>query len=154
MAHPYRAVLVLSLGLLLAACSRTQFQDAQGGTVDWDGLRGQWVVVNYWALWCEPCRKEVPELNNLDQRPDVTVLGVNFDGKEGKALRQAIRKMGIDFRVLTTNPAKRFGWETPIVLPVSMLVNPEGKLVEARFGAQTEQGLLARIRRAGDGKER
>jgi len=146
----FRIALLLTLALL-AGCSRPQFQDARGGTVDWHSLRGQWVVVNYWALWCEPCHKEVPALNNLDQRPDVTVLGVNFDGKTGKALRGAIRKMGISYRVLTVNPAKQFGWETPIVLPASLLVNPEGKLVEARFGVQTEKGVMARIRKSEDG---
>ncbi len=142
---------LLLMLVILAGCSRTRFEDARGGTVDWQSLRGQWVVVNYWALWCEPCHKEVPALNNLDQRPNVTVLGVNFDGKTGGALRQAIHKMGISYRVLTSNPAKKFGWESPIVLPVSLLVNPEGKLVEARFGAQTEAGLMARIHQAEGG---
>lgn len=142
----FRVMLLLSF-ILLAGCSRTHFKDAQGQTLDWSSLRGQWVVINYWASWCQACGKAVPELNNLDQRANVTVLGVNFAGKKGAALQRAIRKMGIQYRVLTQNPAKALGWETPIVLPASLLVNPQGKLLEARFEATTEKAIMARIRK-------
>lgn len=142
-----RTVLLLSF-LLLAACSRTHFRDAQGKTLEWSSLRGQWVVINYWATWCKECKEAIPELNNLDQRPNVTVLGVNFPGKQGAALRQAVEKMGIQYRVLTQNPAKALGWETPIVLPASFLVNPKGKLLEARFDATTEKAIMDRIHKA------
>ena len=137
---------VLGLVLLLTGCSRGTFQDAQGRTLDWGSLRGQWVLVNYWATWCQPCYQEVPELNNLDQAPEITVIGVNYDGLQGERLDQAISKMAIHFRVLTSDPGQRFGWSQPVGLPASFLVNPDGELAEARFGRQTRAGILARIR--------
>jgi thiol-disulfide isomerase/thioredoxin len=50
-------------------------------------LRGQWVVINYWAIWCKPCIQEIPELNALNELPEVTVLGVNYDGAAAEELR-------------------------------------------------------------------
>src|SRR3546814_7187463 len=53
-------------------------------------LEGQWLVINYWAEWCAPCRTEIPELNALDKQlksQSASVLGVNFDGLRGSELR-------------------------------------------------------------------
>jgi thiol-disulfide isomerase/thioredoxin len=44
---------------------------------------GQWRVVNYWAIWCAPCREEIPELNALDRNAELLVYAVNYDGKKG-----------------------------------------------------------------------
>ncbi len=128
--------------VLLAACDRAAFEDARGDTLNWDDLRGQWVVVNYWAEWCKPCLEEIPELNRLDRSERITVLGVNFDGITGQPLRDVARKMDIDFRLLAEDPGPKLGWDLPVGLPASFVVNPDGELVETRFGAQTEDGLM------------
>ena len=41
---------------------------------------GQWRIINYWAIWCAPCREEIPELNELDRSTELVVLAVNYDG--------------------------------------------------------------------------
>jgi len=61
--------------LLLVACA-DQDQTTTFHSADY---RGQWVVINYWAEWCKPCIKEIPELNGLDRREGYRVLGANFD---------------------------------------------------------------------------
>lgn len=139
-----RATLTLGvLVLVMAGCSgETSFPTAQGEPVVWEELRGDWVFVNYWAEWCEPCYKEIPELNRLDEESGVTVLGVNFDGEEGDSLRTLMNDMGIRFRVLGKDPAAEFGWEQPLSLPATMVVNPEGELMEARFGEQSYEELM------------
>ena len=48
---------------------------------------GRWRVINYWAIWCAPCREEIPELNALDDRTDLMVFAVNYDGQNGEALQ-------------------------------------------------------------------
>lgn len=151
MKHPVKWAGLL-LCLWLSGCSRhLSLSDASGNTLDWASLRGQWVVVNYWAEWCGPCHREVPELNRLNEDSQVTVLGVNYDGKQGAALKQAISAMGIHYRVLTGNPGRQLGWKLPLNLPATYLIDPQGKLEEVRFGAQTRQGLLQRIRQGASG---
>lgn len=134
--------IVLFALVILAGCERTTFQDAQGNSLDWEDLRGQWVVVNYWAEWCKPCLEEIPELNALDDAKKATVLGVNFDGVTGQDLRDLGRKMDIRFRMLAEDPGPKLGWKLPMGLPASYVVTPDGELLEARFGPQTKDGLL------------
>jgi len=52
-------------------------------------FRGQWVVLNYWATWCAPCRKEIPELSALhQQRQDVTVLGIAYEDVDAEMFEE------------------------------------------------------------------
>lgn len=133
--------LIPLLALLMAGCSQTELPTASGNPVVWENLRGQWVLVNYWAEWCKPCRQEIPELNALDRHADITVLGVNFDGVVGQPLTELGASMGIEFIMLSSDPGPGFGWQTPMALPATFVVTPDGELLEARFGPQTESQL-------------
>lgn len=142
----YPALMVLALALGLAGCDSTQFQKADGQNLAWDSLRGEWVLVNYWAEWCKPCLEEIPELNALDREDDISVLGVNFDGIQGQELVELGDRMGIDFTMLAEDPGPQFGWKLPVALPATFVVKPDGELLEARFGPQTEEQLKELIR--------
>ncbi|SFM49088.1 TlpA family protein disulfide reductase [Marinobacter zhejiangensis] len=137
--------LLVAGALLLGGCGNSQLPVAEGGSVDWDDLRGQWVLVNYWAEWCKPCREEIPELNALDADAGVTVLAVNFDDIQGQALIDLGQDMGITYTMLTQDPGPDFGWDLPVGLPATFIVDPQGALVQARFGPQTEEQLRALI---------
>jgi thiol-disulfide isomerase/thioredoxin len=133
------------LVLALAGCEKIELERADGPKMNWDMLRGQWVLVNYWAEWCKPCLEEIPELNELDKAPDIAVLGVNFDGVRGEELERLGERMGIEFTMLAEDPGQKLGWQTPVALPATFIVNPEGDLLEARFGPQTEADIRALI---------
>ncbi|HCW90099.1 MAG TPA: TlpA family protein disulfide reductase [Marinobacter sp.] len=133
--------MILLAGILLAGCEKRALQTASGQTLEWGELEGQWVLVNYWAEWCKPCLEEIPELNALDQDPYITVIGVNYDEVQGPALQDLGRRMGIRYTMLAEDPGPLIGWDTPVALPATMVLNPAGDLVEARFGPQTEQQI-------------
>ncbi|MHA6494760.1 TlpA disulfide reductase family protein [Pseudomonas borbori] len=135
-------------GLILAGCSEEVGIDQHGQKVAAERLEGQWLVINYWAQWCAPCRSEIPELNTLaGQLADqsVTVLGVNFDGLQGDELAKASQELGIEFTVLAEDPAPRFNLPRSEVLPVTYLVDPQGQMRERLLGEQTAAGLTARL---------
>lgn len=132
---------------LLAGCGGPQLPTAGGDSIDWESLRGQWVMVNYWAEWCKPCREEIPELSALDGNNGITVLAVNFDDVQGEALIELGQAMDIRYTMLTRDPGPEFGWQTPVGLPATFIVDPQGELFEARFGPQTEAQLRALIGR-------
>lgn len=136
----YRIGIILAL-LILAGCENHRFAKPDGTVLDWNSLRGHWVLVNYWAEWCKPCLEEIPELNNLDRAPAIVVLGVNFDGIQGQELMDLGKSMGIKYGMLAEDPGPEFGWKTPVALPATFVINPEGELVEARFGPQTEEDI-------------
>jgi len=127
------------LALALTACTA---DTDQSGDTTLSEFRGQWLVINYWAQWCAPCIEEIPELNALaTARPDIQVLGVNFDGAEGEDLAQQERELGVAFRTLASDPAAELGIERPNVLPTTLLVNPEGSVATSMVGPQTLESL-------------
>lgn len=130
----YFSLLLLTLG----ACSPA---DKNAGTLQLDELRGQWVVINYWAVWCKPCIQEIPELNKLAELPQVTVLGVNYDGISGDELTQQVQKLGVAFPTLAVDPAAQLGIARPVVLPTSLVLDPQGKLQGTLVGPQTLETL-------------
>ncbi len=131
--------LLLASVLLLAGCDNA----ARAPSVaQLDELRGQWVVINYWAKWCTPCIKEIPELNQLDQRyPQVTVVGVNYDGATGEVLTTQIQALGIEFASLPQDPAPALGAPRPLVLPTTIILNPQGQISATLVGPQTLASL-------------
>lgn len=110
---------------------------------------GDWTFVNYWAEWCKPCIKEIPELNLLHLRAGVRVLGVNYDGAVGTELQTQLDRLGVAFPTLDADPAARYGTARPQVLPTTLVIDPQGKLREILVGPQTEASLLAAAGLAG-----
>lgn len=136
-----KALSVLLLSLALSACGPATTPGGTSGQLD--ALRGQWLVINYWAIWCKPCIREIPELNALAKLPGVTVLGVNFDGESGEELKQQVQKLGIEFATLDKDPAGELGTERPLVLPTTLVIDPAGQLRDTLVGPQTLASLAA-----------
>ena len=138
-----RIVLIIAAALLLMACD-TAKGPQQTATASLDALRGQWVVINYWARWCKPCVKEIPELNKLDQKhADVTVLGVNYDGATGDDLAAQLAEFTVEFANLEADPAARLGVPRPVVLPTTLVLDKAGRVVDTLVGPQTLASLEA-----------
>ncbi|MDD0842502.1 TlpA disulfide reductase family protein [Pseudomonas sp. Gutcm_11s] len=148
MGRPLQMVMGLCAGLLLAGCAEDWGVDQHGRKVTAEQLDGQWLVVNYWAEWCKPCRTEIPQLNRLEaelQGKGARVLGVNFDALQGEKLSQAATAFDIRFTVLAQDPAPRLELPRNDVLPVTYIIDADGRLRERLVGEQTAAGLQARL---------
>lgn len=143
-------MLVLSAALLalLSACGDTQLKTLSGSDLSWKQQRGQWVFINYWAQWCQPCRKEIPELNQfaVQHKGEAVVLGVNFDNPEFQELEKQTRAMAIEFTQLLHDPSAALGFERPEVLPATYVFDPKGVYQGVMVGPQTEASLGARLK--------
>ncbi|MFV2090870.1 MAG: TlpA family protein disulfide reductase, partial [Pseudomonadales bacterium] len=98
-----------------------------------------WLVINYWAEWCAPCRKEIPELNRLHSErasSGVVVLGVNYDGIKGDSLATLTKELGIEFPVLVEDPRRRWNLDPPSILPSTLIINHRGELQQVLVGPQ------------------
>ncbi|MFT4744789.1 MAG: thiol-disulfide isomerase/thioredoxin [Nitriliruptoraceae bacterium] len=110
-----------------------------GRTMSLGELRGQVVVVNFWASWCAPCRAEQPDLNEarlrLEEEP-VTFIGVNIDDTEPNALAHE-REFAVAYPSLfdpDVSFAARFGSVGPRSIPTTILLDAEGRVAIRLFG--------------------
>jgi peroxiredoxin len=93
-------------------------------------LRGQVVLVNFWATWCGPCRQEMPHLNRLYDKyrsSGFVMLGVNIDDEPEKAIGLA-NKLGLHFPVLLDNDKKVSRLYDLSTMPSTVVIDRDGKV--------------------------
>jgi len=120
-------------------------QDMHGKQHKLSDYRGQWVLVNYWATWCPPCREELPDLevfHNANQGRAV-VLGINMEDIDLESLKEFVEEQFLSFPILMAGPqpdkSQRIG---PVPgLPTSYLVSPTGKIVARQSGPVTAEAI-------------
>ena len=125
-----------------------QVTTLDGKAYDLAQHRGKWVVVNFWATWCKPCVKEMPDLSALDaMRDHIEVLGLAYDDTDPKDIRAFLQEHPVAFPIAivdTFDPPKSFA--TPRGLPTTYLIGPDGKLVKkfmAPISAADIEGAIA-----------
>lgn len=136
------------LAIAVNGCGQPDFTDAFGNAFDWADFRGRWLVVNYWAQWCEPCLKEIPELNALHRERDnsnISVVGVNFDRPRQSELQRQIKALSIGFPVILNDDGGKIAYLEPAGLPVTYIFGPEGELAMTLAGPQTRDSIKQRI---------
>jgi|TARA_B110000305_G_scaffold103642_1_gene116485 thiol-disulfide isomerase/thioredoxin len=142
--HMKRCFLILAC-VLLIGCERPVFDVVGGSGFSDSDLKDRWLVINYWATWCGPCITEIPEFNELhhDQGAELRVLGVNFDAPSEASVQQAdLKKMKIEFPVVIQDPAARYGYDVPSVLPTTVIVRPDGTIAAQLVGPQTKAAVM------------
>jgi len=118
-------------------------QQLHGETVSLSDFRQKWVVLNYWATWCAPCRKEIPDLTSLHEaRDDVVVLGLAFEDTEMENFDEFLEEFHPSYPILLVDvyaPPEPFG--APKVLPTTIILNPEGYPVKTYLGPVTRESI-------------
>ena len=128
--------------LLLFACQKNDIEVFNGSNTNLDKLQGNWVVINYWADWCAPCIKEIPELNEFaNENKDILVFTFNFDQLDQEDLAPVANKFNIKVPSLVTHPRDIWGIQTPPAVPATFFINPDGELSLSLFRPQTKDAL-------------
>jgi thiol-disulfide isomerase/thioredoxin len=140
---------LLATAMLLAASPDTGavvWTDSSGHTRTLEDYRGDVVVLNFWATWCQPCVKELPLLSRIQRDyaiDGVRVIGVSADeAARADQVMEFARKRKVNFPILlgaTTTQMKSLGLGE--ALPATAVLNRDGEIV-ARFRGVIEKGDL------------
>ena len=128
--------------LIIISCQNNDIDVYNGPDSSIDKLNGNWIVINYWADWCAPCIKEIPELNEFAyENKDLLVYTFNFDQLDEEELAPIAKKFNIQVPSLISHPRDIWGIQTPPAVPATFFINPNGNLVLSLFRPQTKDAL-------------
>ena len=110
------------------------FQDAGGKPLSLANWRGRTVLLNLWATWCVPCRKEMPALDALQQKlggPDFQVVAVNIDTRDPDKPKAFLKELGIDKLAYYADPTAKTFQDLKAIgrafgMPTTLLVDRQG----------------------------
>jgi thiol-disulfide isomerase/thioredoxin len=117
------------------------------GTFDLASKAGKWVVVNFWATWCAPCLKELPDFSAFNQqREDVEVIGLAFEEIEPAAMRVFLQARPVSYPIAIVDVYQPpMDWAVPRGLPMTYLIDPQGVVAKRFLGPVTSLELAAVI---------
>ena len=128
--------------LIVISCQNNDIEIFNGPDTNLNKLNGNWIVINYWADWCAPCIKEIPELNEFaKENNDLLVFTFNFDQLDEDDLKPVAKKFNIEVPSIVSHPRDIWGIQTPPAVPATFFINPDGNLALSLFRPQTKDDL-------------
>ena len=120
------------------ALSEVRFQDANGTEKTLSDWRGKVVLVNLWATWCAPCRKEMPALDRLQKElgsSKFEVVAISIDRTGLAGARKFLDETGVKNLALYADPTTKLSSVLKAVgLPVTVLIDAEGREIGRLVG--------------------
>lgn len=119
----------------------------EGGVMHLDKLNGKPIVVNLWATWCAPCRREMPLLRDFQQRnPNVELIFVN-QGESEYIVRSYLKQENLQLENVLLDSEMQMAQKTASpAFPTTLFFNEKGVLVDRRVGALSAATFAERVR--------
>jgi thiol-disulfide isomerase/thioredoxin len=112
--------------------------DTAGATGALEDYRGQWVLLNFWATWCAPCRKEMPHLSALQTElggEAFEVVTIATGRNPPQAMQRFCEEIGVTNLPLHMDPKQQLAREMAVMgLPITVILNPEGQEIARMRG--------------------
>jgi peroxiredoxin len=121
-----------------------------GRTVKLSDFRGKFVLLNFWATWCAPCRVEMPWLVELDKkyRPQgLVIVGVSIDDPgEDERVKQFIQERSVAYTILLGNQSVGDAYGGLRFLPETFFIDREGRIIKNTYGIRKQADLEEEIK--------
>ena len=119
----------------------------EGGVVRLDSFKGKVVVLNFWATWCPPCRKEMPLLESTYKRYQengLVILGINYNEDRERVLKFT-QEMGVTFPVILDKELKLTRRYGVLSLPATFFIDKKGIIRGQHKGEIVEEIIATKV---------
>lgn len=121
-----------------------------GKTIKSSSLKGNVVVLNFWATWCQPCRGEIPELNEFAANSKAIVVGIALDQEGIKTVRPFVKDLQINYTVLLGDE-EIFQQFNGVGIPYTLVLDRSQRIVRIYRGPATKESLEQDLRQIEQG---
>ncbi|MEM8801640.1 MAG: TlpA disulfide reductase family protein [Pseudomonadota bacterium] len=137
-----------------AEVSGAAFTHAEGGEFTLGDFDGKYVLVNFWATWCAPCRKEMPMLSELQTEfggDDFEVLTIATGRNDLVGIKRFFDEISVDNLPLYLDPRQTLAREMAVLgLPITLILDPEGREIarmrgDAEWNSDSAKAIIAAL---------
>lgn len=120
------------------------WKDSTGAVVDLDSYHGSVTLINFWATWCGPCKRELPDLVSLSREMagrKVKFIGVSTDRGPGVLddVRSFVREHDIPYQIVVSNDDLEDAFGNPRAIPTTFLIDASGKVSQPIVGMRSKE---------------
>ena len=123
------------------------FVDTKGKRISLADYKGKIVIIDFWATWCPPCRRGIPDLIEIQKqyKGKVTVIGISLDTDTKKDVVPFMKNIGINYPVVYANAQVVQDYGNVEAIPTSFIIDKEGKIVNQHIGLTPKETYINEI---------
>lgn len=106
-------------------------KDIDGHAIHLSDYRGKVVLVNFWATWCPPCRKEIPDLIKLQRdygTRDLQIMGITYPPQKKAEVRRFVREAKVNYPVALGTKETKMLFSSSETLPMTIVIGKDGRV--------------------------
>ncbi len=121
--------------------------DTKGKKISLQNYRGKIVIIDFWATWCPPCRRGIPDLIQIQKefKNKVAVIGISLDTDTKKDVVPFMKNMGINYTVVYANSQVIQDYGNVEAIPTSFVISKDGKIVNQHIGLTPKETYISEI---------
>ena len=127
-----------------------QLKNLEGQAVKLSDFKGKVVLLNFWATWCPPCRREIPDFVALQKQygdKGLVVIGVSVDEGGAEVVKPFVKKMGINYPIVLGDQKTAAAYGGIQVVPTTFVIDKTGKIAAQHEGGADRTTFEAEIKK-------